>query len=449
MQGNQEREPLAGPQPIPLIQILPDGRLAYVTLPMASLPQVSAPNYPAPQPVSQPQMSSTQNAGEIKASRDRWGCIIKTMGILMLLLALFGLVTRVCMAHKMRRKSQWCLWWIGLAVFLLMLLTAILGIRAGAKKTSRAAMCYLRFLVFFAVVFVIALVAASMLCIKMGEKHWNNRNKNWDQGTDYMEEDQMPPMDAPMPCGMPPQPPQPAEPGNVSVTTVEHGNVVVTTTEVVANTATPTVVGTATPAVVGATTSTVVGTATTTEAVGNSANVTEEAPVVKDFPAPPEGEMGPEPTETYPNFDPIEGRSRSGKKEKYGDRDEHRWTKEEVKEGMMLGMFVVVLLTMGLCCSCVFCALRLVKYSTSYEALFPRESAVPQFNYVHRQPMQPMQAMPPMQQMQPMQMMQPQVEMHHYQAAAPQVVQAVPLGQAGLYPNLAPIGSAVQYPRSS
>ena len=502
MERQQDREPLGAQQPIPLVQILPDGRLAYVNLAVA--PMGIAP----PQP-----LAAHTSAQDLTGKRDRWALIVKIAGALMLIGGVIGLVARACTVGE-NRGHRWAFWGVALGVDLLMILTGILGLKAGRQKTSMAARRYKRFLIFFAIVYVLVTGAATICFAKHEFKHLKQHHNGG--GYRYNTEgtrDMPPPMDyidgwpesmeqdsTMIPGGeetrgrpdregrtIPPYTPSEGEDG------WESGN-----------------------------------------ASSPAEMPTEESEILKhprNHPKRhdrPEGENQPEEGHRRPHdrdehrrpphdsdnfpeaprdlpttsaeFPPttasetttavmptepaflgeeenqvedasLQGRNKKEKKEKkedgrdgYGHKDEMpKWSKKDLKRGMIVGMGVAMLLTVGLCSCCVFCACRLVKYSESYEALFPRQSPAPQYSFYYPQPApyayqqvpqpsqapqaSPAQAYQQVPQGPPAQVYQQVPQAQAYQQM-PQVVQAVPVNHANLYPNLAPMGVSFP-PRAS
>lgn len=155
MERQQEREPLGAQQPIPLVQILPDGRLAYVSMPV--MPSSVAP----PQP-----FAAHLAAQDLTGKRDRWATIVKIAGILMLLGGILGVLARVCTVGEMHGHKKWGLWSAALVMDVLLILTGVLGIRAGRNKTANSARSYKRFLIFFAILYVVVTGVACFVCMK-------------------------------------------------------------------------------------------------------------------------------------------------------------------------------------------------------------------------------------------------------------------------------------------
>lgn len=570
MERQQDREPLGAQQPVPLVQILPDGRLAYVSVVVGSM------GIAPPQP-----LAAHTSAQDLTGKRDRWALIVKIAGALMLIGGIIGLVARGCTAGE-NRGHTWAFWGMALGIDLLMILTGILGLKAGRQKTSQAARRYKRFLIFFAIVYVLVTGAATFCFAKHEFKHINkyhnggeNRfytEENW--GNDPMEEvNNLRPGEEetggrPDREGrtIPPYTPSEGEDGWEAGNASNPDEILVGESEFPKNwrhhpKRHDRPEGENTPEwgprrhrdrseseEEGESRRHRDGPEDQEEGHrrrrdrpeseeqregehrrhrdrsedqegGHRRRHPEEGhnrpprphdrddrprpPQERDdFPEPREEDYFPEapsdlptttaelppntvdetvttavmPTEPCPSGEEenrvedasLLGKHKKEKKEKkedgrrgYGHKDEMpKWSKKDLKRGMMVGMGVAVLLTIGLCSCCVFCACRLVKYSESYEALFPRQSPAPQYSFYYPQPApyayhqvpQPPQAhqAPPAQVYQ--QAPPAQAYQHAPQAQAfqqmPQVVQAVPVNQASLYPNLAPMGVSFP-PRAS
>lgn len=490
MERQQDREPLGAQQPIPLVQILPDGRLAYVSMGVA--PGAIAP----PQP-----LAAHVSAQDLTGKRDRWALIVKIAGVLMLIGGILGVVARGCTAGE-NRGHTWAFWGVALGIDILMMIAGILGLKAGRQKTAVAARRYKRFLIFFALVYVLATGAITFCVAKHELKHINKQHGGRgsyyaDVNTMLPEEYEQEAMDQGEARGRPdregrPIPPyvptegedgwQPENSPMAEENSVEESEFAKQwgkhsrrhdrpegeegskrhhdRTEKNCNRRDPrpphhedsprdTDYFPEPPQ-------------NTPRPSENSPVNTEETVTTEVMPAEPsfmEEDCLPEDS----NLQSKHKKDKKDKKEKkeegrkgYGHKDEMpKWSKKELKRAMMVGMGVAVLLTVGLCSCCVFCAYRLVKYTESYEAMFPRQIPAPQFSYYYPQQAQAYAPYPyPYAQVpqgaQPPQAPQhaPQAPQAHVYPQMPQVVQAVPVNQANLYPNLAPMGVSFP-PRAS
>ena len=509
MERQQDREPLGAQQPIPLVQILPDGRLAYVSLGVA------------PGAIAQPQpLAAHVSAQDLTGKRDRWALIVKIAGLLMLIGGILGIVARGCTAGE-NRGHTWAFWGVALGIDILMVITGILGLKAGRQKTAAAARRYKRFLIFFALVYILATGAMTFCFAKHEFKHINKHHGGGYRGSNYAGENSMLPEEYTQEVDKAME-----QVDNLRSTGEARGR--------------PDREGRTIPPYV------------PTEGEDGwqpestpipEENSVEESEFAKqwgkhprhhdhpehqendhrrhprpnhdkddhprhphdkdDHPRPPhdqddyprhprDGDYFPEPPhniprpsennpasadetvttepaflgeESLPEDPNLQSKHKKDKKEKkeegregYGHKDEMpKWNKKELKRAMMVGMGVAVLLTVGLCSCCVFCAYRLVKYTEGYEAMFPRQIPAPQLSYYYPQQAQAYAPYPypyPYAQV-PQAAQAPQAPQHASQAPQaqvfqqmPQVVQAVPVNQANLYPNLAPMGVSFP-PRAS
>lgn len=162
MQESDSQEFLTPHSPASLLHILPNGQLAYTHLPIPPHSPALA-SFPA-----------NSDREYISQQREKWGKVVLVTGLIMLAVTWVGLAGHVLMLKKTIHRGKWAVWGIGVGMCGMMVVLGALAIRAGVKKTSSAVLTYIRILVLLTILFVIALMLASMLRLKTDKHKWKH-----------------------------------------------------------------------------------------------------------------------------------------------------------------------------------------------------------------------------------------------------------------------------------
>lgn len=168
MQGTESSQFLPSHFPTSPLHNLPNGHIPYLGLSMPS--SLHSQGYDSSLAVTERQYVGKQ--------REKWAKVVLVTGLVMLVVAWLGLAGHVLILRKTIHKRRWAAWGIGVGMCGMIIVVGLLAIRAGVKKTSSAALLYLRLLVLFTLLFVIAFVLSSMLRLKTETHKWKHQKSN-------------------------------------------------------------------------------------------------------------------------------------------------------------------------------------------------------------------------------------------------------------------------------
>lgn len=118
---------------------------------------------------------TTHRSAEREKSRDWWAKVVQLIGATMLFVATLGAVSCILALEETRQKGKWTIWSIQVGMCLMTAGMGRLAIHCGSRKTTSAALAYLRVLVLFTVISVIALMVSSMLSLKPDSPQWSQK----------------------------------------------------------------------------------------------------------------------------------------------------------------------------------------------------------------------------------------------------------------------------------
>ena len=316
MERQLSREPT---QPIPLLQTLPNGQLAYISLPIPSA--AGAPTQP---------LAAHTSVKDLTGKRDLWALIVQIAGVLMLIGGSISVLVKVCAIDEIRAPHQFAFWAVSFVTSVLMLAAGVLGVQAGTQKTAETAQRYQNFLLFFAVLFV--LVTGSAICFFMHhelrhmDKHQERNEANRALPQYYAKQDK-------------------------SMTSREANSEALETH--CETTDCPSAYSDE----------------NSTEAIVYFEGQEINKKTSDAYAGVPQHLNSSSPQEASNTEATALGSSRR-------IIAKQRWNRQDWKRGLFLSVGVGMLLTATLCSGCVFCACRLVKYTEKYEALFLQENVV-------------------------------------------------------------------------